>query len=138
RLWDLKSAKLLRRFEGGRYGDARRVAFSPEGKVLASTGSTQTHVCLWDVATGRLLTPLDGHRGGVVALAVSPDSKRLASGGMDGDVLLWDLVAGRQLRRITNPAGVPFSGVAYAPDGKMVAGSSMFAGTGRKVWLWDA
>ena len=44
--------------------------------------------------TGEVLATFDGHRGGVSALAFSPDGTRLASGGHDGMTLVWD-VAGK-------------------------------------------
>ena len=65
------------------------VAFSPDGKTLASDGGDGT-VILWEVSTGKRLRTLTGHIGGI-AVAFSPDGKTLASGSWDGTVLLWDL-----------------------------------------------
>ena len=48
---------------------------------------------LWDLATGRELGKLADPRGGVTALAFSPDGKRLAAGCADSTILLWDLAA---------------------------------------------
>ena len=65
------------------------VAFSPDGRRLASAGDDGT-VRLWDPATGAELAALTGHDDPVNAVAFSPDGRRLASAGDDGTVRLWD------------------------------------------------
>ena len=68
------------------------VAFSPDGKMLASAGLSIT---LWDVATGKEQATLKGHRGLVNCVAYSPDGKTLASGGEDKTIKLWDVATGK-------------------------------------------
>src|SRR5947209_5823363 len=72
-------------------GPVTSVAFSPDGKTLASSGADQT-VRLWEVATNRELATLRGHTGQVWSVAFSPDGKTLASSSRDGAVKLWDVV----------------------------------------------
>lgn len=66
------------------------VAFSPNGKLLASAGSDDK-ILLWDVATGAEVGRFEGHQGSVYCVAFSPDGKVLASASGDDTVLLWDV-----------------------------------------------
>src|SRR5436305_754191 len=63
------------------------VAFSPDGKTLASASSDKT-IKLWDVATGKEQATLNGHTDGVSSVAFSPDGKTLASGSSDKTIKL--------------------------------------------------
>ena len=69
-------------------GEVTSLAFSPDGKVLAS-GGQDPEVRLWDTTSGKELRKLEGHSGLVRALGFAPDGKTLASAGQDGVVRLW-------------------------------------------------
>jgi WD40 repeat protein len=72
----------------GHASDVNSVAFSPDGKTLASGGGDYT-VKLWDVETRQELAALTGHNYRVWSVAFSPDGKTLASGSGDNTVKLW-------------------------------------------------
>jgi WD40 repeat protein len=64
------------------------VAFSPDGRRLASASHDQT-VKLWDSATGKELLAFKGHTDSVVHVVFSPDGQCLASASYDKTVTLW-------------------------------------------------
>src|SRR5439155_10530238 len=67
------------------------LAFSPDGRTLATGQKGDAAVRLWEVASGLELVRLKGHEEGIRSLAFSPDDKVLVSGGADNTALVWDL-----------------------------------------------
>ncbi|MBF8189972.1 PD40 domain-containing protein [Nonomuraea sp. K274] len=108
------------------------VAFSADGKTLATGGYDRT-VRLWDLSTGGPLgEPLTGHTSIADSMAFSPDGKTLATGSIEGAVRLWDVSTGRPLGEVLT--GDTPSSVAFSPDGKNLAIAYNDDGT---VRLWD-
>ncbi|TAK34773.1 MAG: hypothetical protein EPO28_15585, partial [Saprospiraceae bacterium] len=94
----------------------------PDGTKLAS-GSWDSMVKVWDVATQQELFTLEGHEGTVTSVAFSPDGTKLASGSWDKTVKVWDVAAQQELFTLEGHEGTVTS-VAFSPDGsKLVSGS---------------
>ena len=93
------------------------LAYSPDGTTLASAGDDAV-VLLRDVATGRVLGRLEGHRDAVSCLAFSPDGQTLATGSYDRPVKLWDVPThGCERATLTGHTNWVFA-VAFSPDGE--------------------
>ncbi len=140
RLWKLDGAepKLWAKLPGGPSG----LAFAPDGKVLAS-GQAQTQVQLWDL-TGeqpKKLEALAGHAYRPFALAYTPNGKMLVSGSSDPMMRFWDLrkeeADGWSL--LTNETSTPYhvAGVAFSPDGRLLATGSALGKRLLRLWKVD-
>jgi RNA polymerase sigma factor (sigma-70 family) len=126
--WDLATGKeqLDRRFAAGR---AVVMAFSTDGRTLATGGSGQT-VQTWDVATLKEKLPYRGHPDTVHSAAISPDGKTLATGCGDGIIRLWD-TTGAERGQLRGHEKDIWS-LAFIPDGRLVS-----VGLDQTVRLWE-
>ncbi|KAF3922923.1 hypothetical protein ABW20_dc0100899 [Dactylellina cionopaga] len=97
------------------------VAFSPNGKVLASASGYGT-IRLWDAATGVLLQTLE-HQEIVRIILFSPDAEMFASGSEDGVVGLWDAATGLLLQKFEDYEG-SVTDITFSPDSKMLVSAS--------------
>lgn len=111
-------------------GGVNSVAFSPDGKLLASGGWDDT-VRIWDVASGKELRKIEAHKAMVGRVLFSPDGRHLASrGALDGTVRLWDVTTGLPLHKLVGLSNInPWRfnhdmALAIAPDGKTLAATA--------------
>jgi len=95
------------------------IQMSPDGKVLAAAGSDST-ITLHTHPGLKPLRELKGHTASVSTLAFSNDSRRLASGGRDHAVILWDVTTGRQICRNDKSFSQGIYQVRFSPDDSLL------------------
>jgi WD40 repeat protein/serine/threonine protein kinase len=137
KVWDLttRQAVFAERCDAiHNMGTAHSVAFSRDGRLLASGGDGA--VTVWDWQNHRARHSFPGHERRAISVAFSRDGRRLASGSWRGRLGLWDPEAGGaslcsfpESRRAVHPIGA----LAFSPDGGRLATASF----GRRVDVWD-
>ncbi len=128
-LWDATTGKEIRRVPlplKSLSGTPMTIRFSPDGKLLAVSGSEGDRAWLYDVATGKQICAVEGGQEGkqwAGILTFSPDGRRLAAAGYGSDaVYLAEVPSGRLWLRIALPKDRGYvSALAFAPDGRTLA-----------------
>lgn len=105
--------------------------WSPTGPQTLAAGFRDGTVRLFDTGTGQTTVTLQHGNNGVSSIAWSPDGKRLASGGPDDTVKLWDATSGREVKAFKHEQVV--DSVSWSPDGAQLA----VACETNEVWVWD-
>lgn len=116
----------------GHTGAIGRIAWSPDGRMLASPSADKT-IRLWDAESGECICTFEGHIERVYCVAFDLTGRFLASGSEDNTVRLWEVSSGRLLQILLGHTGGVFS-VAFNPTGHFLASGSK----DNTVRLWDA
>jgi WD40 repeat protein len=106
------------------------LAYSADGKLLATGGSSDYSVRLYDTATRKAILSYVPHKAWVTGLAFSPDGKRLASAS--DEIVVCDTATGKVLRTLNGGRSIAFS-----PDGKQLLGLGYHQGLATVVTIWD-
>jgi WD40 repeat protein len=133
-LWDLTGRSLLRQALQADPQFISCVAFSPDGKHLATVGLTGI-AKIWDVTSGKQVCSFKGPSWGsrqFLSVAFHPTGKYVASGGSDRKVNLWNPATGHEIHPALSEHTDGVRGIAFSPDGKYLATSSL-----REVIVWD-
>lgn len=135
RLWEVSTGKELAALEGHK-GGTYAVAFSPNGKLLASGGTYgDPSAYLWEWPSRRLVHRLGTHEYGVHVIRFSADGKTVAtgSGNPNGIIHLWDASTGKEICRLPGHRS-PINGFSFSPDGKTLASIGSWE---RTIRLWN-
>lgn len=141
RVWQLPEGKLLRTLEA--HSDrCLGVAFSPDGRTLATSASSGTsadqgEALLWDTTTWKNTGSLIGATG-VMMLAYNPSGTLLATGHADSSVRLWEACTGREVCKFGGHTDATHF-VEFSPDGRRLAscGGNWNLNKASEVIVWD-
>jgi WD40 repeat protein len=137
-LWNLAGAdEKLALSQRGHDGGVAGLAFSPDGKWLASAGKDRM-VKIWDTTTGAILHELTDFRASVETVDFSPDGRMLATGEWgSGRIRIWDVRTWQELAVLCHEQlGKRIGTVAFSRDSKYFAACGDSEGAGGGMILW--
>jgi WD40 repeat protein len=131
-IWDASTGNLLLTYHGQLQGNAI-LAWSPNGRYIASSGLNDPTVQVWDITNGNLSLTYKGHTAAVTAIAWSPDSRRIATGSQDKTVQIWDASKGNTIFTYHGHTGTVGS-IAWSPNGQFIASSATESEGPIQIW----
>lgn len=133
-IWNPSNGEELFRLPGAtepnEFVSSKRVAYSPDGKLLIATDGNQ--VDIYDPPSGNLLKTLDGHQTDVTAIAISADGNLIASGALDGSAMIWDVLTGASVLKLAAHTAA-IENLTFSPDGQWLVTS----GDDAAMRIWD-
>lgn len=129
KIWNVAKGVLTRTLKGHQ-GSTQAVAFSPTGRILASSGTKDKTVRLWNVSNGEELLTLKGTAGVTQSIAFSPDGNFLATAHTDAKLRLWR-VNGERVDTLLGHHDI-INSVAFSADGRTLVSGS--ADRSMKIW----
>lgn len=119
-----------------RTGTALKIAFSPNGDLMASVPDRYA-TKLWRVKDGELIdTIFTSFTGAVSSLAFSPGGSFLATGHYDGTIQVWDMRSFELLHTMATDGVV--NSLAFSPDGKVLASGDSYQDNSVRLWAVDS
>ncbi len=131
RVWNLMTGDIDTLLVG-HTGIIRALAFSPDGRLLASGGADKTTI-IWDFEARRLLRRLEKHTDTVIGVAFTPDGKRIVTASHDTTLQLWSSADGGAIATLDEHEG-PLTAVVVSERG----GTIVSASRDGAIMLWSA
>ena len=139
--WNANTGEPIRVIQGPEDIRSKFILFTSDGKTMITAGSDAS-IRLWDFDAGKVTQTLEGHRGGIVGLVLSPSGKLLASSSVDRSIRIWDVETGKQVHELSGTA-YPATVLIFSEDEKKLA---TFGGSGglrdqtnlkTESWQWN-
>jgi len=134
-VWDAQTLKHQLEMTNNLADRVTALQFTPDGATLVAADGEPTKsgvIHLWSVAGGKSQSTWSAHKDSIYALCLSPDGKRLATGGADKVIRLWELATQKETGKLEAHSGHVLA-LAFNPDGSMLASS----GADKVLNFWD-
>lgn len=143
-LWDVKTGQLIGQPWLGHRDGIESVAFSPDGKYLVSGSGDGTggnfgnnEIIFWEVSSGKMIGKPIAHNENVTSLAFSPNGKYVISGSSNGNLILWDAIKRKPIRKPWQAHKESVSKVTFSPNSLSVISYSVDVYEKGTLILWN-